>query len=298
MNGPTAQHRGCADAKPIWSRPLNTIEAIVLGTIQGLTEFLPVSSSGHLVLFQNLFGMQEPELLFDICLHVGTLAAVLIVFYREIFEILAALVQFPGRLKSAGGLRNLLAGDESIRMALLIVVGSIPTAIIGLLFKEITDQLFGSLTIVGCMLLVTGTLLWLTRRIRSPKGRPVARTTLRDALMIGIVQGLAILPGISRSGSTISTALFLGVDRKVAGRYSFLLSIPAIVGALLLSLDTPELHTTIPVSTILAGSIISAVVGWLALMLLLRVVDRGQLHRFAPYCWIVGVVTLGIAWMG
>ena len=276
---------------------MNTLEAIILGTVQGLTEFLPVSSSGHLVLFQNLFGMHEPELLFDICLHVGTLTAVLIVFYREIFQILTALVQFPGRLRSAGGIRNLLAGDESIRMALLIVVGSIPTAVIGLLFKEITDQLFGSLTIVGCMLLVTGTLLWLTRRIRS-KGRPIERTSLKDALLVGLVQGLAILPGISRSGSTIATALFLGVDRKLAGRYSFLLSIPAIVGALVLGLDTPELHTTIPLGTILAGSVISAVVGWLALVILLRVVDRGQLHRFAPYCWLVGTITLFLAWLG
>ena len=276
---------------------MNTLEAVILGAVQGLTEFLPVSSSGHLVLLQNLFGLQEPELLFDICLHVGTLVAVLVVFHREILEILTALVQFPGRLKSAGSIRNLLAGDESIRMALLIVVGSIPTAVIGLLFKEITDQLFGSLTIVGCMLLVTGALLWLTRRIRS-SGRPIRDTTLKNALVIGIVQGLAILPGISRSGSTISTALFLGVDRKVAGRYSFLLSIPAIVGALVLSLDTPELHTTIPIGTILAGSVISAVVGWIALVILLRVVDRGQLHRFAPYCWLVGVVTLGIAWLG
>ena len=276
---------------------MNTLEAIILGTVQGLTEFLPVSSSGHLVLFQNLFGMHEPELLFDICLHVGTLTAVLIVFYREIFQILTALVQFPGRLRSAGGLRNLLAGDESIRMALLIVVGSIPTAVIGLLFKEITDQLFGSLTIVGCMLLVTGTLLWLTRRIRT-KGRPIERTSLKDALLVGLVQGLAILPGISRSGSTIATALFLGVDRKVAGRYSFLLSIPAIVGALILGLDTPELQTTIPLATIVAGSVISAVVGWLALVILLRVVDRGQLYRFAPYCWLVGAITLFLAWLG
>lgn len=276
---------------------MNTIEAIVLGAIQGLTEFLPVSSSGHLVLFQNLFGLKEPELLFDICLHVGTLAAVLIVFYREILDILTALVRIPGRLRSAGGIANLLAGDRSIRMALLIVVGSIPTAVIGLLFKEITDRLFGSLTIVGCMLLVTGTLLWLTRAIRS-QGRPVEQTTLKDAIVIGIVQGLAILPGISRSGSTIATALFLGVDRTVAGRYSFLLSIPAIVGALALSLDTPELHTTIPLETILAGSVISAAIGWLALLILLRVVDRGQLHRFAPYCWIVGAITLVIAWMG
>lgn len=275
---------------------MKSVEAIVLGAVQGLTEFLPVSSSGHLVLFQNLFGLKEPELLFDICLHVGTLMAVIIVFYREILDILSALFQIPGRMKMAGGLKRLCETDESIRMALLIVVGSIPTAAIGLLFKEITDQLFGSITVVGFMLLVTGTLLWLTRNLRSD-GRSVRRTTLKDALLIGIVQGLAILPGISRSGATIATALFLGVDRKVAGRYSFLLSIPAIVGALVLGLDTPELQTTIPVGTIIAGSVISAVVGWFALVILLRVVDRGQLHRFAPYCWLVGIVTLVLAWL-
>lgn len=276
---------------------MNTFEAIVLGAIQGLTEFLPVSSSGHLVLFQNLFGLKEPELLFDICLHVGTLVAVLVVFYRDILDILTALIRIPGRMKTAGGFWRLCQVDPAVRMALLIVVGSIPTAIIGLLFKKITDQLFGSTAIVGIMLLVTGTLLWLTRRIRS-SGRPIARTTTKDALIIGIVQGLAILPGISRSGSTISTALFLGVDRKLAGRYSFLLSIPAIVGALVLGLDAPELATTIPLATIIAGSLVSAGVGWLALVILLRVVDRGQLHRFAPYCWIVGLITLVMAGIG
>ncbi|BBO71022.1 undecaprenyl-diphosphatase 4 [Desulfosarcina alkanivorans] len=276
---------------------MNSIEAIVLGAIQGLTEFLPVSSSGHLVLFQNLFGLQEPELLFDICLHVGTLSAVIIVFYREILEILKALFQIPGRMKTAGGFMQLCRADPSIRMALLIVVGSIPTAGIGLLFKEITDQLFGSITVVGCMLLITGTLLWLTRRIRG-EGRPIGQATVKEALIIGTVQGLAILPGISRSGSTIATALFLGVDRKLAGRYSFLLSIPAIVGALVLGLDTPELHTTIPMGTIIAGSIVSALVGWVALVVLLRVVDRGQLHRFAPYCWLVGIITLVFAGIG
>ncbi len=275
---------------------MNTIEAIVLGTVQGLTEFLPVSSSGHLVLFQNLFGLKEPELLFDICLHVGTLAAVVIVFRREILDILTALFQIPARMKTAGGIAPLCQADPFIRMALLIVVGSVPTAVIGLLFKEITDRLFGSIGVVGVMLLITGTVLWLTRRIAG-EGRPVGQTTLKDALIIGIVQGLAILPGISRSGATISTALFLGVDRKVAGRYSFLLSIPAIVGALMLGLDTPELQTTIPMGTIIAGSAVSALVGWLALVILLRVVDRGQLHRFAPYCWLLGLMTLLIAWI-
>jgi len=191
----------------------------------------------------------------------------------------------------------MLQVDPSLRIALLIVVGSIPTAIIGLVFKDMTDRLFGSITIVGWMLLVTGTLLWLTRNI-SGSGRPVEKTLMKDAMIIGIVQGLAILPGISRSGSTISTALFLGIDRKMAGRYSFLLSIPAIVGALILGLDTPELHTKIPLITIFLGSIASAMTGWLALIVLLKVVDKGQLHRFAPYCWIVGLITLTLAFVG
>ncbi len=276
---------------------MNSIEAIILGVIQGLTEFLPVSSSGHLVLCQNLFGLEEPELLFDICLHVGTLVAVLIVFYRDIIDILAALVRIPTGIKNSGGLLKLCETDPAIRMALLVVIGSIPTAIIGLLFKEVVDHIFGSTAIVGCMLIVTGTLLWLTRRFQG-EGRPIRQTTLKDALIIGVVQGLAILPGISRSGSTISMAMFLGVDRKLAGRYSFLLSIPAIVGALILGLGEPELATTIPLVTIVAGSIVSALVGWLALVILLRVVDRGQLHRFAPYCWLVGVITLGLYLIG
>lgn len=276
---------------------MNTIEAIVLGAIQGLTEFLPVSSSGHLVLFQNLFGLKEPELLFDICLHVGTLSAILIIFYRDIYEILRALVRTPFLMKKSGGLSTIVKTDPYIRMAMLIVVGSIPTAVIGVVFKEIADRLFGSTVIVGMMLLVTGTILWLTRNIVK-QGRPVEKTTNKDALIIGIVQGLAIVPGISRSGSTIATALFLGVDRKMAGRFSFLLSLPAIIGALLLSLDAPELTTTIPLGTIILGSVLSAVVGWLALAVLLRIVDRGQLHRFAPYCWLVGTITLVLAMMG
>lgn len=276
---------------------MTTIQAIILGAVQGMTEFLPVSSSGHLVLFQHLFGLEEPELLFDICLHVGTLMAVLVVFYREIAEILTALVRIPSGAARSGGVVSLWRTDPAIRLAVLIVVGSVPTAIIGFLFKGITDRLFGSPLLVGGMLLVTGTLLWLTRWA-CRQGRPIPQTTLRDAVIIGIVQGLAIIPGISRSGSTISTALFLGVDRKVAGRYSFLLSIPAILGALLLGVTSPDLRTDIPIETIIIGLAASAIIGWLALIVLLRVVDQGRLHWFAPYCWLAGLITMAVSWIG
>ena len=271
---------------------MNAWEAVLLGIVQGLTEFLPISSSGHLVLFQNLLGFTEPELLFDICLHVGTLVAVCAVFVREIFAILSTLVQLPIRLKTEGGLGNLYRSDDQVRMAALIVVGSIPTAILGLAFKEIADHLFSAIWIVGVMLLITGSLLWFTGRL-NPVGRPLNKVGAKDALLIGLTQGLAILPGISRSGSTISVALYLGIDRTIAGRYSFLLSIPAILGALAVSIDASAFQTSISMAIILFGTVAATATGYLALKLLLLVVHHGKLFRFAPYCWVVGLLALG-----
>ena len=270
---------------------MEPLQSAMLGIIQGLTEFLPVSSSGHLVLLQNLFGIMEPELLFDISLHIGTLIAIFIVFYREIRSILQTLLRLPALIKSSGNLKSLFADNEEIRIAVLIITGSIPTAILGILFHQIVDQIFGSIWIVGAMLLVTGTLLWFTKQI-STQGRPLTKVRIRDVLMIGVMQGLAIMPGISRSGSTISIALFLGINREVAGRYSFLLSIPAILGAMILGLDSTTIQTNIPVKITLLGTVIAAVVGYIALKILLRMVKQGQLYYFAPYCWLLGAVTL------
>ncbi|MEW6670945.1 MAG: undecaprenyl-diphosphate phosphatase [Thermodesulfobacteriota bacterium] len=270
---------------------MQPIQAVLLGIIQGLTEFLPVSSSGHLVLLQNLFGLKEPEVLFDISLHIGTLIAVCAVFFSEILSILKTIINLPVLIKTSGGMKKLYQDNEPVRMAALIVAGSIPTAVLGLLFHKMVDQLFGSVRIVGLMLIITGALLWLTRRVRV-KGRPLTGATIKDALVIGLVQGVAIVPGISRSGSTISAALFLGMDREVAGRYSFLLSIPAILGALVLSLDSPAIETAVPGSLFLLGTATAGIVGFAALKILLRLVNRGRLHLFAPYCWIIGIVAL------
>jgi undecaprenyl-diphosphatase len=268
-----------------------TVKVVILGIIQGLTEFLPISSSGHLVLSQQLFGMKEPELLLNISLHLGTLAAVCIVFYKEIRAILIALMQFPRLFKQNGGLKNLLSGNEQYRLVLMILIGSIPTAILGLLFHSIADQIFNSVEIVGCMLLVTGTFLWMTRHV-ALGGLNINKMKAKDAIRVGIAQGLAIMPGISRSGATISTALYLGIDRELAGRYSFLLSIPAIGGALLLELDSSLAVSSVPLATILVGVLTAGATGWVALILLLRLVKRGKLYLFAPYCWLVGVAAL------
>ncbi len=270
---------------------MESLQSVMLGIIQGLTEFLPVSSSGHLVLLQNLFGIREPELLFDISLHVGTLIAIFIVFFQEIRNILLTLLRLPALIKSSGNLKSVFADNEEIRIAALIIIGSIPTAILGILFHKIVDQIFGSVWIVGGMLLVTGTLLWFTRQ-RSIEGRPLIKVRIRDALMIGLMQGMAIMPGISRSGSTISIALFLGINREIAGRYSFLLSIPAILGALILGLDSTTIQTDIPIKTILLGTVFAIIIGYISLKILLRLVKQGHLHYFAPYCWVLGAATL------
>ena len=275
---------------------MDWIQALILGIIQGLTEFLPVSSSGHLVLLQNLFGLSEPELLFDASVHAGTLVAVLALFHREIRNILANLLRITSLKRVSGNWRALYRQNEEIRIATLIVAGSIPTAVLGLLFRNAADTIFGSVGIVGWMLLVTGTVLWFTRRV-TVAGKSLKQIVIRDALIIGLVQGLAILPGISRSGSTIAVALFLGVERETAGRFSFLLSIPAILGALVLSFDPALSHSTIQPKVILLGAFVSAVVGYVALIALLRMVKKGRIYRFAPYCWLIGAAALVYHWL-
>jgi len=276
---------------------MNSLEAIILGILQGLTEFLPVSSSGHLVLFQHLFGLKEAELFFDVCVHLGTLVAVIIVFRHEIIKIISALLQ----LVALGGQKEKflqkMESEPELKMAVLIVIGSIPTAILGLLFASIADRLFSSTLIVGLMLMVTGLLLWLTRKAETHAiAASDGHLTTAKAFIIGIVQGLAIIPGISRSGSTISTGLLLGVDRETAARYSFLLSIPAIVGAGLLSLKDGFSQTTPVIWTSLLGAVTAAIVGYGALKSLLHLVKKGRLYVFAPYCWLVGLLAILFSW--
>lgn len=268
---------------------MNTFQAVVLGALQGLTEFLPVSSSGHLVLGQHLFGLREAALFFDVSVHAGTLLAVMIFFRQEILAILRALA---GLLRNRSGGASLQA-DPEVRMAMLIVIGSVPTALIGLGFHRIADRLFSSIFIVGCCLLATGGLLWATRWARA-SADGMFRFSAAKALAIGTVQGLAILPGVSRSGSTIAAGLFLGLPGDVAARYSFLLSIPAILGAQLLQvLDLGEAGNEAVLNVpVLAGTATAFVVGYASLAMLVYIVNRGRMHLFAPYCWIVGVGAL------
>lgn len=263
---------------------MEAYQGIVLGILQGLTEFLPVSSSGHLVLGQLYFNITDSGLAFDIAVHMGTLAAVLVVYFKDLKEILASLFLYMGGSRST-------ETDASLVMAGCILAGSVPTALIGLMLKQLEDVLFTSSVLVGLMLMVTGSLLWVSKRFYRQDDAG-GKLTLKRALMIGIVQGFAVIPGISRSGSTIAAGMFAGLDRSTAARFSFLLSIPAIAGALVLSIkDALETGILFDPAT-LYGTIVAFVVGLAALKLLLKLVHRGRFHLFAPYCWLAGALVL------
>jgi undecaprenyl-diphosphatase len=277
---------------------MTVLHAIILGVVQGLTEFLPISSSGHLVVFQQLLGLMEPGISFEISVHLGTLTAVLIFFRKDILEVNAAAVAGV-RLAIAGkgGFSRLYVDDPGFRMAMLLAAGSVPTAIIGILLQTQSDRLFNSISLAGAMLIVTGLillltglLLWLTRGVDA-KGRGMSGFTLGIAFAIGIVQGLAIIPGISRSGSTIATGLLFGLDRRTAGSFSFLLSIPAIVGAAGLQVLMDGFGDVAMVPMVV-GAGVSFVVGIFSLGFLMRIVNRGRLYLFAPYCVLAGLVVL------
>jgi undecaprenyl-diphosphatase len=270
---------------------MQTFQAVILGAIQGLTEFLPVSSSGHLVIFQHIFGFKEPKLIFDISVHLGTLIAVIFFFWKEIHAIIISISRFAILYLKKEVPFGHVYKDVDIKLAVLIVIGTLPTAIIGLLFHRIADQLFSSVILVGLMLILTGLLLILTVRINN-YSKSIERFSIKDALIIGLMQGIAIIPGISRSGSTIAVGLFLGLERETAARYSFLLSIPAIIGASILGLKDISANPSSQLIPTLIGTFTACLVGYGALRLLVYIVKKGRLHIFAPYCFIAGITAL------
>lgn len=268
----------------------DTIKAIFLGIVQGATEFLPVSSSGHLVLFQDLLGFKEPELLLDISLHVGTLLAVCLYFRSELKMMIRESWRFVVELP--GGRKKGAQPEERphAALALWVVVGTLPTALIGISFRSALEGLFASVTAVGFMLLLTGAILAVSRLLPTERKRRLSVGAL-TALAVGFSQGIAIIPGISRSGTTIVCAMACGMERNAAARFSFLLSVPAVAGALVLQLSS-EPWREIPLLPLLAGFVSATLVGLLALKLLMGMVGRGNLYYFAPYCWAVGLIAL------
>ena len=271
---------------------MSLLSSILLGVIQGVAEFLPISSSGHLAIAEHLLGMSGasdiPEF-FDVLLHLGTLVAVFVAYWDDVRDM---VVEF------FCGVRDLARGSTPTpvpparRMILLIIVGTLPLLVV-LPIKDLVEGLADNMYFVAAALLVTGCLLFASDRVR--KGRKTEKSaTMVDVLLVGVAQAIATCPGISRSGTTITAGCFRGFDRKFAVRFSFLLSIPAILGANILSLkDAVEagiIWADVPVY--LVGVVVSAVVGYACIRLLKMIADRGKFGAFAYYCWAVGVLTL------
>ena len=254
-------------------------EALLLGLLQGLTEFLPVSSSGHLALGQAAWGIQTGNITFEVIVHFGTLLAVVTALRARIINL------------AVGCLRRDSASWNTIY---LLVIGSIPAGVVGILFKDMFKEAFASPVAVCGFLIATGCILWSTRFARGDR----IKMTFLDAILIGIAQALAVLPGISRSGSTIGLGLWRGLDGREAATFSFLLSIPIILGATALEVgnllaDPPQINALWP---LLIGAIVAYISGVFAIRWLLNSLSGGHFAKFAYYCWLIGLI--GIAYFG
>ncbi|UCH12594.1 MAG: undecaprenyl-diphosphate phosphatase [Candidatus Omnitrophota bacterium] len=252
---------------------MNLLEAILSGVLQGLTEFLPVSSSGHLVLLHYYFGYKQPQLLFDTFLHVGTLLAILVYFRKDIWLIFTKQRYF----------------------LILILIGCIPTGIIGFLFEPFFRQAFVNIKLAGFMLITTAIFLFcgdFGARLREHHPETRSRLGIAKALIIGTVQGVSALPGLSRSGITISTALICQVRKREAVRYSFLLAIPVIIGTLIFELNNLGSVKGIFIPQVIAGSLCSFLTGLVAIYYLIKAIIKDRLSLFGIYCFLAGAAVL------
>lgn len=245
------------------------IKSILLGVIQGLTEFLPISSTGHLVLVRKLMGLSDAGLFLDTMLHLGTFLAVTAVFWKDIVY----MIRHPYS-----------------RLTLLLVTGTIPTAIIGLTFEDFFEEISKTGVTIGWEFLLTGLILWMADSMKNNHGKQIDQISFTDALLVGTLQGAAILPAISRSGLTIAGSLFRQIDRQAAARFSFLLSMPAILGAVVLQGNKLVEGQTGSIGfwALLAGTAAAAISGYIAVKWMLKILQRGSLKVFSVYVWILG----------
>ena len=275
---------------------MSYFEAIILGLVQGLAEFLPISSSGHLALLQQAFGIHEDKvLLFAVLLHVGTLISVFIVYWKDIWELIVELCLTIRDLCTGKGLR--LAERPIRKLGVMIIVATIPTAIIGLVFSDFFDSLYNSVIPIGVGLIITGFLLIFAEK-KGEGNRGIQQMNFRNAIFIGLVQGVAICPGISRSGSTLFGSLICNLDRKFAVKFVFLISIPSIHGSAVL--EAPAALeagvTAAEVGPVLVGMLVAAVSGLVAIKTMIKIVSDKKLSYFSYYVWALGlfVVLYGI----
>ena len=267
--------------------------SILMGIIQGVAEFLPISSSGHLALFQTFFGMENMEekyMFFTVLLHFGTLISVCMVYWRDIVDMIREF--FLGIAALAGRKDTGVAPPPARRMVMLIIIATVPLFVMVFL-RDAVNQLFSNSIMVSCALLATGFILFFSDRMA--RGHKTAKNaTVADALIVGCGQALAVIPGLSRSGTTISVGMMRGFDRAFAVRFSFLRSLPAVLGANVLEIKD-ALASNFPIEELpmyLVGVAVSAVVGYFAIRLVKSLSDKGKFGKFAYYCWAVGLGSL------
>lgn len=264
-------------------------EATVLGLVQGLSEFLPISSSGHLAILENYFGIKEENMVFfAVLLHLGTLIAVFIVFWKDIWELLKELVLTIKDLCTGKGLR--LEDNPTRKLGVMILVSCVPTAIIGLFFGDLFGSMYAYPALVAAMFIVTGVLLLIAEEYGGGD-RNIEQLNYRNSLFIGIVQGIAIIPGISRSGSTLFASLICKLDREFAVRFVFLISIPTILGSFLLELPDGIKAGLAPgeAGPVAVGVLISFISGIFAIKVMLKIVKNNKLKYFSYYLFVIGV---------
>jgi len=269
-----------------------TLNAIILGIIQGLTEFLPVSSSGHLAILHEVLGFEtESNIFFDVILHFGTLIAVVFFYRNKIADIIRGGLFGTKSLFKGKGIKESFFTSADSKLFSLIIIGSVPTAIIGLTFKEFFEGLADNLLYVGLALLTTAILL-IFFELKKNSEKKIDNMSTVDSIIIGIVQGIAIIPGISRSGSTIATGKLLGIEKETAANFSFLLSLPAITGAFLLQFKDAVEEGFVYQNYILIGFAAALISGYFSLKLLIWMIKRSNMYYFAVYCGIIAVFAM------
>ncbi len=264
------------------------VKSIILGVVQGLSEFLPISSSGHLVLFQEFLNFQQSGLAFEIFVHFGTLLAVLVAFRTDIVQMIKYLPGVPSFIMNGFKIRE--PEDEHRAMSTYIVISMFPAAIVGLFFKDQVSLLFNSLVLVLFALFATGIILWSSKYAEESETHPFLN--LWQAILIGCAQAFAIIPGISRSGSTIVTGLWLGVQRDTIAKFSFLMSVPVILGATVMQvrelMDAPPAADEM--TNLIVATLAAAVSGYAAIIWMLEVIRRQRLEWFGVYCLAVSIL--------
>ncbi len=265
---------------------LTALQAAIMGFVQGLTEFLPVSSSAHLVFashFLKLHLMESDTVSFDVLLHLGTLLAVFIFFRNDIKMLIT------GGIKLILSPRNAWKNNSFSRLFAILIIGTIPAGVLGILFKDFFSSVFQNVPLTAALLLITAAMLfWISSRPTSEK--KIENISVKDAVLVGLFQAFAILPGVSRSGSTITGSLLCGMDRETAPRFSFLLSIPVILGGGLVDLKKlMSQGTDLPTISLIAGFLTAAISGYIAIVLLMDIVKRGKLHYFGIYCIVISL---------